>query len=343
MFTLRVPRVVHRLVRSVFAHCLLSASPERKHIGNSFLPHLKCYLFPNCKVLPLGRSAPGVGLCGTVWCKWPQREGLPKCVSFGVEGVEGKGSTGLKSCPSGGDVEKDEVSYPSLGRTCVRSHACLWALLSSHITMALLLFPACVVGRSPEGEWGCLHPEDCLSLCGGHWWVLKLQQPWENYIYLFLPKFCLLFYTRAPQHRDSTSWWKSSASNPGTCLWLCSHTHLWSKTPLMNWSLPVDTEVPSFPATRTKLRCAGVITVSAPSLPYRSCFQREERGLKGLAEHSVVIFDFPPLRHRWGKRKQHETSPFLGLPEPSLHWGKAPCQAPCKQTFGTNLLGPRGT
>lgn len=64
MFTLRVPRVVHRLVRSVFAHCLLSASPERKHIGNSFLPHLKCYLFPNCKVLPLGRSAPGVALGG---------------------------------------------------------------------------------------------------------------------------------------------------------------------------------------------------------------------------------------------------------------------------------------
>lgn len=66
MFTLRVPRVVHRLVRSVFAHCLLSASPERKHIGNSFLPHLKCYLFPNCKALVLGRSAPGVALGGAI-------------------------------------------------------------------------------------------------------------------------------------------------------------------------------------------------------------------------------------------------------------------------------------
>lgn len=51
------------------------------------------------------------------------REGLLKWVSYGVEGVEGKGSTGLKSCPSGGDVEKDEVSYPSLGRTCVRAGA----------------------------------------------------------------------------------------------------------------------------------------------------------------------------------------------------------------------------
>lgn len=35
--------------------------------------------------------------------------------------MEGKGSTVLKSCPSGDDVEKDEVSYASLGRTCVRA------------------------------------------------------------------------------------------------------------------------------------------------------------------------------------------------------------------------------
>lgn len=49
-----------------------------------------------------------------------QREGSLKWVSYGVEGVEGKGSTVLKSCPSGDDVEKDEASYFSLGRTCVR-------------------------------------------------------------------------------------------------------------------------------------------------------------------------------------------------------------------------------
>lgn len=116
-------------------------------------------------------------------------------------------------------------------------------------------------------------------------------------------------------------------------LWLLLTTHFWSKTPLINWSLPMDTQVPSFPATKTKLRCAGVITVNAPSLPYRSCFQREESGLKAIAQHSIAIFDFPPLRHRWGKRKQHETSPFLGLPKTSLCWRKAPCQVPCKTAF----------
>lgn len=102
----------------------------------------------------------------------------------------------------------------------------------------------------------------------------------------------------------------------------CSHTHVWSKTPLMNWSLPLDTQVPSFPATKTKLRSAGIITVSAPPLPCKSCFQREERGLKQLAQHSVAIFGFPPLSCRWGKRKQHETSPFLGLPKTLSLLGK---------------------
>lgn len=112
-----------------------------------------------------------MGLHGTGWCQWPQREGLLKWVGFGVEGVEGKGSTALKSRPSGADVEKDEVSYPSLGRTCVRPlspgqqphhHG------SAPAPVPCLHSTARVVGNAPEGEWGCLHPEDCLSLCGDH-------------------------------------------------------------------------------------------------------------------------------------------------------------------------------
>lgn len=307
MLMLRVPRWLQVVARSVFAHCLLSAGPERKHMGNSFLPHLKCYLFPNCKILLLGRSAPGVGLRGTGWCKRPQREGLLKWVNYGG-GVEGKGSTVLKSCPSGGAVEKDEASSPGLGRTCVRAGG--WPLS-----------PA----QQPHHHGSA--PAPCTALPG--LWAVPLRVNGAAYIqrtaFPFVGvtdefKSCsslgkIIFTFFPPSFvcypRGSTSWWKSSASSSDACPWLCSHTHLWSKTPLMNWSLPVDTEVPSFPATRTKLRCAGVTPVTAPSLPYRSCFQREERGLKGLAQHSAVIFDFPPLRRRWGKRKQHETSPFL--------------------------------
>lgn len=151
--------------------------------------------------------------------------------------------------------------------------------------------------------------------------------------------------TRAPHPRGGTSWWKNSASNPGTCLWLLlTYSSLIQNT--LNELIPACGHTGSLlPATtgKTTLRLAGIITVSAPSLPYRSCFQREERGLKGLAQHSVVIFDFPPLGCRWGKRKQHETFPFLGLPKTSLCWGKAPCQVPCKKPFVTNLLGPGGT
>lgn len=51
-------------------------------------------------------------------CANAQREGLLKRVNYRVEGVDGKGSTVLNS---GGDVEKDETSYLSLGRTCVRA------------------------------------------------------------------------------------------------------------------------------------------------------------------------------------------------------------------------------
>lgn len=88
-----------------------------------------------------------------------QREGLLKLVSFGLEGVEGKGSTVLKSCPSGGDVEKDEVSYLSLGRTCVRAGG--WLLSpgqqphhcgSAPASVPCLHSTAWAVGSAPEGK-----------------------------------------------------------------------------------------------------------------------------------------------------------------------------------------------
>lgn len=86
-------------------------------------------------------------------------------------GAGGKAGTGLKSCPSGGDVEKDEVSYPSLGMTCVRAGA--WLLSPAqhphHHGSALvpcLHSTAWVVGSSPEGEWGSYTQRTAFPLVG---------------------------------------------------------------------------------------------------------------------------------------------------------------------------------
>lgn len=235
-------------------------------------------------------------------------------------------------------MEKDEASYPVWAGPVSELVVDCWAMVSSHITVApvLLLFPACT---ALPGLWA-------VPLRGnGAACIQRTALPFVGITDEF--KSCSnlgkITFTSSPQvlfallHQNQSpspeGWHQLMEEQCFQRLWLLLTTHFWSKTPLINWSLPMDTQVPSFPATKTKLRCAGVITVNAPSLPYRSCFQREESGLKAIAQHSIAIFDFPPLRHRWGKRKQHETSPFLGLPKTSLCWRKAPCQVPCKTAF----------
>lgn len=115
--------------------------------------------------------------------------------------------------------------------------------------------------------------------------------------------------TRAPHPWGGTSWWKTSAPNPGICLWLPFMYLTLICNTVMDWVLPVDTQVPFFPATKTKLTSEGITTVSPLILSFKSCLQRGERDQRELPQHSVQILDFPPLRHGRAERKQHKTSP----------------------------------
>lgn len=71
--------------------------PSQKHPGNSSSDTFEAYLFPNQKVLLLGRSAPGVGPHGTRWYECPRKEGVLEQENYGVEEVEGKRSTVLQN------------------------------------------------------------------------------------------------------------------------------------------------------------------------------------------------------------------------------------------------------
>lgn len=105
-----------------YLHAASSLQALSKARRNSGSAAFEAYLFPNQKVLLSGRSAPGLGLRGTGWCECPWREGVLKWESYGGEGVEGRGEEECcspKLCPSRADVEKAEVSCPSVGRTPV--------------------------------------------------------------------------------------------------------------------------------------------------------------------------------------------------------------------------------
>ena len=79
----------------VYVHAASSLPALLKPHRNSKSARFETYLFPNQKVVLSRRSAPDLGLCGTGWCECPQREGMLKCKSYGVEGVEGNKSTVL--------------------------------------------------------------------------------------------------------------------------------------------------------------------------------------------------------------------------------------------------------
>lgn len=161
----------------VYLHAASSLQALSKACGNSSSATFEEYLFPKQKVSLSGRSAPGLGRCGTGWCECPQREGVFKQESYRVRGGGGEEEhCPPRSCSSGANVEKGEVSHPSMGRTPVSELVVNHRSPSQqpcHHGSAPPPAPcpqstAWATGSTTEGEWGCLHPESCLSLCGDH-------------------------------------------------------------------------------------------------------------------------------------------------------------------------------
>lgn len=137
-----------------------------------------------------------------------------------------------------------------------------WALVSSHITLALLLFPACT---ALPGLWAVplrVNGAACVQRTAlpfmGITDEFKSCSSLGKITFTF---FSLSFVCSFTPEPEPLTWGVAPADGRTVLPTLvpasgcCSHTHLWSKTPLMNWSLPVDTQVPSFPATKTKEIC----------------------------------------------------------------------------------------